>query len=180
MKTRIKNMKLRETKTNTRHTKHRRHRRHTKSNKMKGGSFILNFFRGSSSSENKELDEDLKKLSTYKETNRKNMQLMYDNAKNAEEFNKNYASFTKTVDEINTLVKDINRHRSIPVINAKNMTNAKNPTNAKNSANAKNPANTTGNTGAVGAIGAGAGLVGAGAGAVVGVMDAKNALMGSP
>jgi hypothetical protein len=172
MNTKIKNTKSRKTKlrkTKSRKTNHIKN----KTYKMKGGAFILNWFRSITTPENKELNEDLKTFLTHKETIRKTMQSMYDNAKNAEDFNKNYALFTESVTNINKLVKDINNHRSKP---ANAITTTKN-TNPANAAIAKDA---SANTGAVGAIGAGAGLIGAGAGAIVGIKNAKNALMGSP
>jgi len=146
MKTRNKNTKLRMT------TKRKKNSR-----KMKGGSFFLNLFKGFSTPENKELSEDLKKLSTHKETIRKTIQSMYDNAKDSTKFNENYTSFTTTVNDINKLVIDINNHRTKPTV----------------------PANPTNTTNPVNAVAAGAGAIGAGAAAVVGIKDAKNALMGS-
>jgi hypothetical protein len=143
MKTRNKNIKLRKTKTNSR-TK-------TKTRKMKGGAFLTNLWNGFLTPKNKGLNEDLNKLSTHKETIRKTLQSMYDTAKNADEFNKNYALFTTSVTDIGKLVIDINKHRSNPA----NMTNSKpvnptpanpNPTNRKlanqNPAN-QNPVNPT-------------------------------------
>jgi hypothetical protein len=152
MKTRNKNTKLRKTKLR------KRKLRKTKTRKMKGGSFFFNLFKGFSSSDNEELNQDLKKLSTYKETIRKTIQSMYDNAKDSTKFNENYTLFTTTVNEINKLVIEINKHRSKPT----------------------NSTGGTGGTGATNAVAAGAGLVGAGAAAIVGLKDAKNAVMGSP
>jgi hypothetical protein len=171
MKTRNKNAKLKKRKTKNK----------TNVRKMKGGSFFFNLFKGFSTTENKELNEDLKKLSTHKETIRKTMQSMYDTAKDAGEFNKNYTSFTTTINEINKLVIDINNHRSKPAVPAN--PNPANPNPANPNPVNRNPANSirsTNPTGATNAVAAGAGLVGAGAAAVVGIKDAKNALMGSP
>lgn len=161
MKTRIKNIKLKKTRIN--HTRKSKN----KSDKSVGGSFLVNWVKSFSTPENKELNEDLNNLLTYKETIRKTIQSMHDNAKDTKIFNDNYTLFTQYVSSINVLVTRINKHRTIA-------TNPVNPTNAKSYKNAKSPTQ-VGNTDGIGVIGA----VGAGAGAVVGIADAKNALMGS-
>lgn len=158
-KLRIKTRKTKNTNTNTR--------------KMKGGSFFTDLYNRFVTPENKELSEDLKKLSTHKETIRKTMQSMYDTAKDSTKFNANYTSFTTTVNEINKLVIDINNHRAKP-------TNATVPANTTKPTNSMRSTNPTGGIGAANATAAGAGAIGAGAAAVVGIKDAKNALMGSP
>ncbi len=165
MKTRMKNIKLKKTKTN--------HTRKTKNKSVKGGSFLVNWIKSFSTSENKELKEDLNNLLRYKETIRKTMQTMHDNAKDTKIFNENYTLFTQSVSNINALVIRINKHRSVTA-NPVNPVNPANPVNAKSYKNAKSPTQ-IGNTNGIGVIGA----IGAGAGAVVGIADAKNALMGS-
>jgi hypothetical protein len=159
MKTRIKNIKLKKTKNYTRKSKNK--------SKRVGGSFLVNWVKSFSTSENKELNQDLNKLLTYKEMIRKTIQSMHDNAKDTKIFNDNYTLFTQYVSSINALVTKINQHRSV----------ATNPTNHVNPVNAKSPTQ-VGNTDGIGILGA-VGAVGAGAGAVVGIADAKNALMDS-
>jgi hypothetical protein len=182
MKTRMKNIKLKKTMTHTRKSKN-------KSDKnLKGGSFLVNWVKSFSTPENKELKEDLNNLLTYKETIRKTIQSMHDNAKDTKIFNDNYTLFTQCVSSINVLVTRINKHRTVatnPVnpVNTKSYKNPTNPTNPVNPVNAKSYKNTknaksptqVGNTDGIGILGA----IGAGAGAVVGIADAKNALMGS-
>jgi hypothetical protein len=182
MKTRIKNIKLKKTTNDTR-------RRKNKTDKnLKGGSFFVNWVKSFSTPENKELKEDLNNLLTYKETIRKTIQSMHDNAKDTKIFNDNYTLFTQCVSSINVLVTRINKHRTIATnpVNPKsyknptNPTNPTNPVNAKSYKNVKNAKNAKsptqiGNIDGIGVIGA----IGAGAGAVVGIADAKNALMGS-
>ena len=175
MKTRNKNSKLRTIKT----------KNNNKSRKMKGGSFFTDLYNRFVTPENKDFSEDLKKLSTHKETIRKTMQSMYDNAKDSTKFNANYTSFTTTVNEINKLVIDINNHRAKPTnatlpTNSRSSTNPANSRGATNPANSRGPTNPTGGIGAANAVAAGAGAIGAGAAAIVGIKDAKNALMGSP
>jgi hypothetical protein len=177
MKTRIKNIKLKKTITN-----HTRKSKNKSGKNLKGGSFLANWIKSFSTSENKELKEDLNNLLRYKETIRKTMQTMHDNAKDTKIFNENYTLFTQSVTNINALVTQINKHRTVatnpvnPVnpINPKNPVNPVNPKSYKNAKNAKSPTQ-VGNTDGIGVIGA----IGAGAGAVVGIADAKNALMGS-
>jgi hypothetical protein len=167
MKTRIKNIKLKKT-NHTRKSKNK--------SKRVGGSFLVNWVKSFSTSENKELNKDLNNLLTYKETLRKTIQSMHDNAKDTKIFNDNYTLFTQYVSSINALVTKINQHRSV----ATNPTNPTNPTNSvntksyKNTKNAKSPTQ-VGNTDGIGILGA----IGAGAGAVVGMADAKNALIDS-
>ena len=167
MKTRIKNIKLKKTRIN--HTRKSKN----KSGKRVGGSFLVNWVKSFSTPENKGLNEDLNKLLTYKETIRKTIQSMHDNAKDTKIFNDNYTLFTQYVSSINVLVTRINKHRTIAT-NPTNPTNPTNHVNAKSYKNAKSPTQ-VGNTDGIGVIGA----IGAGAGAVVGIADAKNALMGS-
>ena len=162
MKTRIKNIKLKKTRIN-----HTRKSKNKSGKSLKGGSFLVNWFKSFSTPENKELNEDLNNLLTYKETIRKTIQSMHDNAKDTKIFNDNYILFTQSVSSINALVIRINKHRTLA-------TNPINPVNAKSYKNAKSPTQVA-NTDGIGVIGA----IGAGAGAVVGIADAKNALMGS-
>lgn len=170
MKTRIKNIKLKKTINHTKKSKN-------KSDKsLKGGSFLVNWVKSFSTPENKVLNEDLNNLLTYKETIRKTIQSMHDNAKDTKIFNDNYTLFTQYVSSINVLVTQINKHRTVATnpVNPKSYKNPTNPTNTKSYKNAKSPTQ-IGNIDGIGVIGA----IGAGAGAVVGIADAKNALMGS-
>ena len=156
MKTRN-NTKIRKTKKRNNHTR-----------KMNGG--FLNWFKSFSNPENKELNEDLNTFSTHKETIKKTMQSMYDNAKDSTKFNDNYKLFTTTVTEVNELVKQINKHRiqntganpGVKTIGVKSIS--------------ANPSN----TGVIGAIGVGAGVIGAGAEAIAGIEGARKELFGSP
>ena len=134
-------MKTRNKKLRTKTRNKTQNRKTTR--KMKGGSFLTNFWNRISGSENKQLNEDLKKFSIEKETIRKTMQSMYDTAKDSTKFNANYASFTETVTNINKLVTDINKHRSNPTTpNPKPANTNPKPSNTNPNPNPK-PANTT-------------------------------------